>query len=232
MSYTIDQIEEAYKNLPENLSTAIVLNNTDEKMKTVGEKFGIHVDKIGELNSEITYVLIGLARSDDFYEIMKTILGVPDDKTKEIFKEINEKIFTAVRARYEEIEKLEVGAREAREMADRDNERREEIEISGEGFSSEPAIKVAGTESSLSMAQERLMKPFKMTRAETDYSLKTVSAGGVVPTNNQQSTTYGEQAESKPNDSRAIPENAIERHSRIASDPYLAKIDEEDLKKK
>lgn len=223
MMYTIEQIDEAYNKLPKNLSIAIALNKTETKMAEIGKKFDIHIDKIGELDAEINYVLIGLAKSDDFYETMKTILGVSDEKAKEIFKDINEKVFTAIRTRYQEKEKIETEAKEAREMADKDTERREEIAESGIEVS--PA-KVEQTQSNLSMAEERLMRPFRMTRAETDYSLKTVSAGGTGTTVN------GQTPAERPSDSRPAPADEIQRHSRIASDPYLAKIDEEDLKKK
>lgn len=95
--YTDEQILEEYKNLPEDLRKAIFSVEMTEAVKRIGEKYQLHIDKIGALGNETGMVMFGVTRPKDFVSNLSMRLGVSNDTARQIADEINQQIFAKVR---------------------------------------------------------------------------------------------------------------------------------------
>lgn len=95
--YTDEQFLEEYKKLPEDLKKAIFSVEMTEAIKRIGEKYQLHIDKIGALGNETGMVMLGVTRPKDFVSNLSARLGVSNDTARNIAEEINQQIFSKVR---------------------------------------------------------------------------------------------------------------------------------------
>ena len=66
-------------------------------MREIGEKHGLHIDKIGELASETGLVFLGLTRPQEFVSNLAERLGVAREAARDIAADVNERVFLPVR---------------------------------------------------------------------------------------------------------------------------------------
>ena len=97
MKYTKEQLNEKYRMLPKELQEVMLSSKSTENVKKIGEKHGLHVDKIGELGEEVWFTMLGVKRTVDFIKNIKVRLNLPDEKINAIAKDINERVFLQVR---------------------------------------------------------------------------------------------------------------------------------------
>jgi|SRR3989344_1293859 len=97
MKYTQYQITEQYKKLPKDLQDSYFSTDPDEVILKIGQKYGLTVDKIGELASETGLTLLGLTSTKDFIPHLKERLGVTSEVANKIGFDINEQVFAEVR---------------------------------------------------------------------------------------------------------------------------------------
>lgn len=98
MEYLTDeQIVEMYKNLPEDLKSAIFSVEMTEAVKNIGKKYQLHIDKIGALGNETGMVMLGVTHPRDFIPNLSQRLGVAQEIARKIAEEVNTQIFVKVR---------------------------------------------------------------------------------------------------------------------------------------
>ena len=97
MRYSKEQVYMKFQKLPTVVQDVIFSSNTTDTIKEISKKYNLHIDKIGILNKEITYIIVGLEKTTDFIRNIKVQLNLPDEKINAIAKDVNEKIFLQVR---------------------------------------------------------------------------------------------------------------------------------------
>lgn len=94
---TNEQILEKYEKLPEDLKEVIFSVEMSETIKKIGEKYGLYVDKIGELGNETGMVMLGLISVKDYIPNLASRLGINKEIAGKIAGEVNAQIFFKVR---------------------------------------------------------------------------------------------------------------------------------------
>jgi hypothetical protein len=67
------------------------------KFEMIGQKFGLHIDQIGELGAEIRDILRGISESVNFVKNISKRLEIDSDLAMEIAKEVNIQIFDVIK---------------------------------------------------------------------------------------------------------------------------------------
>lgn len=90
-------IEEHLKTLPKPVKDAIGSFDWAREVFDIGQKKHLHVNDIGEIQTEVMLVVLGLISPKDFYDQMVSRIGVKEDLALEIADEVNEKVFVRIR---------------------------------------------------------------------------------------------------------------------------------------
>lgn len=95
--------EKQLSDLPETLQEAITSFETAEVIFQTGKKHKLHVDQIGQLSNEIGLFMMGSTRPSDLtYKISKN-LNISTDLSKEIVRELDDKIFKKIKDELQQI---------------------------------------------------------------------------------------------------------------------------------
>jgi len=94
---TEEILKEQYQNLPQAIKDFIKSSNFDVKMQTITNRLNLNLDEAAVLENEIIMVLIGLSHPKDFVENLCREMAIPNEKGREIAKEVNNEIFLAIR---------------------------------------------------------------------------------------------------------------------------------------
>lgn len=94
---TNKDILERVSELPDDLRKALFASATTEAIKEVGKKYGLMIDKIGELAQETGRVMLGITAPSEYVRNLAQRLELEQEKAKLIAEEINQKIFQPVR---------------------------------------------------------------------------------------------------------------------------------------
>lgn len=97
MQITLEEIQQKFEELPENLKWAIMATNIDEHITTIGQRHGLNIEQLGQLSLETHMVILGYTPTDKFENSLKESLALPDEKNKEIIEEINEQVLEQIR---------------------------------------------------------------------------------------------------------------------------------------
>src|SRR3990167_2108635 len=92
-----EKILEKYDALPDDLKTALFSSAVTNNILGTGRKYGLHVDKIGELADETGLVMLGITPPGEFIRNLTRRLELDPEKAKAVAEEINQKIFQPVR---------------------------------------------------------------------------------------------------------------------------------------
>ena len=65
-NYTDQQIAQMYDNLPEDLKDSIFSVDTTSVINEIGRKYGLAIDKIGDLANETGMVMLGVTHPNEF----------------------------------------------------------------------------------------------------------------------------------------------------------------------
>src|SRR3989344_3731045 len=109
---TEGQIETMYKNLPNDLKTVFFSANKDETIESIGRKYNLAIDKIGDLANEAGMVMLGVTHPNDFIGNLADRLEIDKEKARAIAQEINEQIFKKVRDSLRKIHNMREGGEE------------------------------------------------------------------------------------------------------------------------
>lgn len=97
------EVARRYEQLHPDVKAALVSVDTAGAVYEIGKKFGLNIEKTGYLADVIGYTIIGLLPVNDFVNNLKDIVEIDGAKAEEIAREVNSKIFFAIRARLKEM---------------------------------------------------------------------------------------------------------------------------------
>ncbi len=95
--YTNEQLMDFYKKLPKDLQEAILSVDSAEKIRAIGEKYHLAIDKMGEMADETGLVMLGLTSPREFIPNLASRLNVDKEMARKIAEEINGQVFVRVR---------------------------------------------------------------------------------------------------------------------------------------
>lgn len=90
-------IKDHLKTLPKPVKDAIASFDWTREVFSIGQKKSLHVDAIGEIQTEVMLVVLGLISPKEFYDQMVSRIGIKDELALEIADEVNEKVFVRIR---------------------------------------------------------------------------------------------------------------------------------------
>jgi hypothetical protein len=97
MEITLEEIQNRFDSLPENLKWAIMEAEIDDKITEIGKDHGLTVEQIGQLSLETHMVVLNYTRPEKFEESIKGSLQLSDEKIHNIAIEVNNKILKKIR---------------------------------------------------------------------------------------------------------------------------------------
>lgn len=90
-------IKERFDALPESIKQVFISSNYEETLLEIGKKYQLKVEQLGALETETSLVMMGLTPTKDFEINLTRELGIDTEKSSQIIKEINEKVFFRIR---------------------------------------------------------------------------------------------------------------------------------------
>jgi len=93
---TQEQIFEYYRKLPDDMKEAMTSVETSSAIYEIGRKTGLDISNTSNLAREVGYVLLGITNIKNFVSALEKDLQVDHEKSVNIAKEVNEKIFKQV----------------------------------------------------------------------------------------------------------------------------------------
>ena len=109
MTYTQEQIDAQYQKLPTAVKHVIFAVTTAEKIFDTGQKYGLHIDQVGILADEVTYVMLGLTPASQFPQELQRGLGIGENIAAALGRDLNEAIFLPIREEMQSIGKPDRG---------------------------------------------------------------------------------------------------------------------------
>lgn len=110
----MQEIMRRYDELPENVQKALFATSTSDAIFEIGKKYGLIIEKMGELADETGLVMLGMTKPSEFIRNLERRLGIETVKAKEIAQDINQKVFSPIRDSLKKIHGItaptEVGA--------------------------------------------------------------------------------------------------------------------------
>jgi len=98
MDYTNEQIEKKYAALPDDIREAMSSINIAQSVENIGKSHSLHVDQIGQLMDEVSFIMLGLMHPSDFISNIQKSINIDSTKAQEITKDINERIFRPIKS--------------------------------------------------------------------------------------------------------------------------------------
>ena len=93
----IEQIEEYYNDLPQEVKDAILSSDLPNKFKNIADKHGLNIDELGMLRNEAMVVMLGIEPSSRFKENIKADFNINEKTALDITKDIHDQIFNPVK---------------------------------------------------------------------------------------------------------------------------------------
>lgn len=97
MKLSNKEIQERFKKLPENLREAIFSAEITETLLAIGKKYNLPVDKIGNLSTETSLVMIGATHPRDYIANLEKVLEIDRETAQKVAHEVNTQIFSKIR---------------------------------------------------------------------------------------------------------------------------------------
>lgn len=97
MNYTNQQLEQMLDHLPDDVKGILFGFDTGKKIREIGSKYSLHIDKLTILVDETNLVMFGITNPKDFSGIIESKIGVTHDIAGLIVHDINEQIFSSIR---------------------------------------------------------------------------------------------------------------------------------------
>ncbi len=111
-------IKERFAQLPQAVKDAITASDLQVKMRTIGDKYNLMLDKQGDLQRSILLVMLGLIPSNQFVSSISNEMGVDNGKAALIAQDVSDQIFNPIRTHLREWdEKAELDAKTEEEAA-------------------------------------------------------------------------------------------------------------------
>lgn len=94
---TTQQIKEIFKTLPQEVQSFILSPNYEETLTKVGQQYSLSADQLGLLKIETTLAMLGLTAPEDLGAELTNQLNIDSTKSSNIYKEVDNKIFSSVK---------------------------------------------------------------------------------------------------------------------------------------
>ncbi|MDO8619873.1 MAG: hypothetical protein Q7R64_00820 [bacterium] len=122
-NYSEEQLKEAFLELPQGLRQSLSSVDTANAIQAIAKKYFLHVDQMASLASETGLILLGLTHPGAFIGNLATRLRLPEEKTKEIARDISAQILVkvreALRGLHENAESSKLEARSSKNEAEK-----------------------------------------------------------------------------------------------------------------
>ena len=96
-SYTPEEIQKKFDSLPSDIKSLVYGADMLNLIQRVGEKYKLHVDQIGILETETADIMTGFSKPDEFVKNLMSSLSVDKTQADNIAKDINEGLFLKIR---------------------------------------------------------------------------------------------------------------------------------------
>ena len=83
--------------LPQQVKDFMNSNEIPNKITAIGEKYGLHIDQIGTIQEEVAAVILGMAKPDDFVEVIEERANLSTEKAISIATDVNVQILIPVK---------------------------------------------------------------------------------------------------------------------------------------
>jgi hypothetical protein len=120
-------IKDHFAELPQEVRSAITAPDLLQKMRAIGDKYNLLLDKQGDLQRSILFVMLGLIPSREFVPSISSGLNVNTEVANNIAKDVNEQILAPIRTYLREWE----------ERAEQDEAAEETTELGKDGQNSD-----------------------------------------------------------------------------------------------
>jgi len=98
MEHNYEELEKKYSELPDDIREAMSSVDVAKTVENIGKSHSLHIDQIGDLMDEVSFVMLGITHPSDFIPKIQKILSIDNRKAQEITKDINESIFRPIKA--------------------------------------------------------------------------------------------------------------------------------------
>jgi len=112
MSYTREQLKEYYVKLPREIKVILDSEENTDKIYELGNKHQLHIDKIGLLDREISLIMFGVVKPQEFIPNLREKLKIDDEEARKIALEVNEQIFNPIRESLKQVHAMGEMAKE------------------------------------------------------------------------------------------------------------------------
>jgi hypothetical protein len=112
LKFTTEQIQSQFGKLPKDLQNAISSTEVHDSIVAIGNKYGLHVDQLGEMVDLVGLIMLGLSPSKDFVKNFSQEAGVKNDIASSIAEDINKEVFDKIRNSMKAIENTKESAEE------------------------------------------------------------------------------------------------------------------------
>lgn len=97
-----NSIQNHMNTLPDYMQEAIHASGWERKILAIGRKYGLHIDQLDVLQTELSLVILGLSDRDEFVREVTHEAGISSQIMNGIVSEINHDIFEPIRERLHE----------------------------------------------------------------------------------------------------------------------------------
>src|SRR3989344_175966 len=94
---TENLIKERMESLPPEFKAALATIDWAHIIQQIGQKNQIHIDKIGDLQTETMLLLMGVTHPGDYQAEIERVLQLPEDGGVVILNDVNERILLPLR---------------------------------------------------------------------------------------------------------------------------------------
>ena len=91
------QIALYFSKLPKEAQEVIAKMEWLETLKTISEKYALGPEQIQTLGTETSLVLLGVIHAEEYEEIIKTKMGLPEEQRDQMLLEINDAVLKNIR---------------------------------------------------------------------------------------------------------------------------------------
>lgn len=97
LSLIKESMDKRFSSLPNEVQEAIALSGWKESIYEIAKKYGLNIEKTGMLEEITVNTLCNIIKTEQYESEIKSKIGLPDDKNKEMVIELNEKIFKNIK---------------------------------------------------------------------------------------------------------------------------------------
>jgi len=100
-------ITERFKILPKSIQDALLSANLPEKLIRTAEKYQLHIDQAGALETETHLVMLGLETPNDYAKNIQKALNISSEIAGQIANDINNEVFLSIRKSLKQLQAQE-----------------------------------------------------------------------------------------------------------------------------